>query len=169
MNKLKWCVKQRRGIKLIEPNNDLAIAYIKKAENSLRAAATLKDNLDWEISASYYTLYFSFYAILMKVGVKSEIHKCTLTLMEEVFNNYFSNDDLLLFKRSQKARVDLQYYSDRNLTEDTLKKIRKNRAVFLVKCKNILLIVKCKNILLNLNKEIIKKIRRGVKDKIKQE
>ncbi len=70
--------------------------------------------------------------------------------MEEVFNKYFSNDDLLLFRRSQKARVDLQHYSDRNLTEDTLKSIRKNRAVFLVKCKSILL---------TMNNKIIKGIR----------
>ena len=70
MDKIKWCLTAKNGLELIEPNENLAKAYLKKAEDVLRAATVLKDNKDWEISSSYYTMYFSLYAILMKIGIK---------------------------------------------------------------------------------------------------
>ena len=36
MDKIKWCLKQKNGLELVEPNEELAKAYIKKAEDSLR-------------------------------------------------------------------------------------------------------------------------------------
>jgi uncharacterized protein (UPF0332 family) len=73
MDKITWCLNQKNDLELIEPNEELKDAYLKKAEDSLRATAALKGNKDWEISSSYYTMYFSLYAILMKIGVKCEI------------------------------------------------------------------------------------------------
>ena len=35
MNKLKWCSEKKEGIKEIEPNNNLAEAYTKKAKEAL--------------------------------------------------------------------------------------------------------------------------------------
>ena len=60
MNKIRWCLKQKNGLELIEPNEELKDAYLKKAEDSLRATASLKGNKDWEISSSYYTICNSY-------------------------------------------------------------------------------------------------------------
>jgi len=137
MDNIKWCLNVKNGLELVEPNEELTKAYIKKAEDSLRAAATLKDNKDWEISSSYYTMYFSLYAILMKIGVKCEIHLCAISFMKHFLNDYFTDEEIELIEKSQKARIDTQYYSDRNISDDLYKKMTSNTALFLVKCKEV--------------------------------
>lgn len=42
MKKLNWCFKQKDGINIINPNSNLAKAYIKKAEESLETMAVTK-------------------------------------------------------------------------------------------------------------------------------
>lgn len=69
MEKIKWCLCIKNGIELVEPNNNLSKTYILKSETALKAAASLKDNKEWEISSSYYSMYFALYSILMKIGV----------------------------------------------------------------------------------------------------
>lgn len=46
MDKIEWCLKTKNGLELVEPNEELTEAYLKKAEYSLRATAALKDNID---------------------------------------------------------------------------------------------------------------------------
>lgn len=33
-DKIKWCLKKNKGIELVEPNDNLARAYLGKAENA---------------------------------------------------------------------------------------------------------------------------------------
>jgi uncharacterized protein (UPF0332 family) len=138
MDKIKWCLTAKNGLELIEPNENLAKAYLKKAEDVLRAATVLKDNKDWEISSSYYTMYFSLYAILMKIGIKCEIHSCTISFMQHFLNEHFSPNEIDLIEKSQKARIDTQYYSDRNVSDELYSKITNNTSLFLVKCKEVI-------------------------------
>ena len=138
MDKIKWCLKAKNGIELVEPNEDLSKAYLKKAEDSLKAASVLKDNKDWEISSSYYTMYFSLYAILMKIGIKCEIHSCTISFMKIFLKNHFKSEEIDLIEKSQKARIDVQYYSDRNLSDELYTRITNNPSLFLAKCKEVL-------------------------------
>ena len=35
--KLKWCFKQKKGIKLVEPSDNLCEAYLQKAKEALKA------------------------------------------------------------------------------------------------------------------------------------
>lgn len=78
MKKVKWCLQKREGLEIITPNSNLALAYLKKAEDALEAMRvnTIKD---WKISTAYYAKYFSLYALLMKIGIKCNIHSCTIT------------------------------------------------------------------------------------------
>ncbi len=66
MDKIQWCAGKKEGLSLIEPNADLADAYIKKAEEALES---MRVNIikDWKISTAYYTIYFALYSILMKI------------------------------------------------------------------------------------------------------
>ena len=116
----------------------MANAYIKKAEDALRAASDLQNNPDWEISSSYYAMYFSLYAILMKIGVKSEIHSCTIAFMRELLKDFFQEEEILLIEKAQKARIDVQYYSDRNISDELFGKIKGQRALFVARCKDLL-------------------------------
>ena len=83
-------MKQTKGLTLVEPNENLAHAYLKKAEDSL---ISMRINIirDWKVSTAYYAMYFSLYAILMKIGVKSEIHTCTIEFARKYLKEYFNS------------------------------------------------------------------------------
>src|SRR3989344_4457360 len=93
MNKIKWCAEKKEGLSLVEPNSDIADAYIKKAEEALES---MRVNIikDWKISTAYYTIYFSLYAILMKTGVKCEIHSCTIEFAKRFLKDYLQETEL---------------------------------------------------------------------------
>ena len=138
MDKIKWCLKTKNGLELIEPNKNLVNAYLKKAENALRAVSDLKENKEWEIASSYYTMYFSLYAILMKIGVKCEIHSCTLSFMRNCLTEHFTDEETDLIEKSQKARIDSQYYSDRDISDELYLQIINGCPSFLARCKEVL-------------------------------
>ena len=138
MDKLNWCKKQKTGIKIIDPNDVLCEEYLKKSENALRAVKSLQDNVEWQISSAHYAMYFSLYAILMKAGIKCEIHSCTLEIMKKVLNSYFSQQDLYLLEKSLTARVDMQYYTDRVVDSKIRELMIQNASLFHLKCKEIL-------------------------------
>lgn len=52
-DKIAWCAGIKNGIKLIEPNENLAFAYQKKAEEALEAMHSVS-SFDWKISTGYY-------------------------------------------------------------------------------------------------------------------
>lgn len=138
MNKIKWCAGKKEGLRLIEPNSDLANAYIKKAEESLES---MRVNIikDWKISTAYYTIYFSLYAVLMKLGVKCEIHSCTIEFAKRFLKEYFEEAELDFTEDSLKARVDSQYYTDRTVPDEQYNKMIKKSPEFLVKCKSVII------------------------------
>jgi len=156
MNKIRWCIKKRGGLELIEPNSNLANAYIHKAEEALES---IQVNVikDWKISTAYYTIYFSLYALLMKIGVKCEIHSCTIEFAKEFLKEYFNEDELEFTKDSMKARIDSQYYIDRTIPDIQFNNLIKTAPAFLVKCKSVLL---------KLNEKKISEIRKRIQERI---
>jgi uncharacterized protein (UPF0332 family) len=66
---------------------------------------------DWSVSASYYAKYFAVYALLSKIGVKCEIHDCTITLFSYLFSTAQYHDLVKELRQSKEDRVDVQYYS----------------------------------------------------------
>jgi len=135
MKKIEWRLNQKNGIELVEPNDNLSKAYIKKAEDALKASTALENNKDWKISSLYYTMYFSLYAILIKLGIKCEIHSCTIEFMNQHLSDYYNNEDTNLLKKSMKARIDAQYYTDRNISDEQYKNIQEEAPKFLIKSK----------------------------------
>ena len=139
MEKIKWCLNIKNGLELVEPNDNLSKVYIQKAEDSLKASAALKDNKDWEISSSYYSMYFGLYSILMKIGIKSENHSCTIEFMKRFLTKYFDKEEIKLISNSMQTRIDAQYYADREIADVKYLMMLKQAPSFLVKCKEILL------------------------------
>ena len=142
MNQIKWYLKVKNGIELIEPNENLSDVYMKKSENALKATTSLKGNREWEISSCYYSMYFALYSIMMKIGIKCENHKCCIEFMQEFLNSKFSSDEIKLLRTSMKARVDTQYYDDRKVPDKFHKLMIINAPLFIVKCKKIVRAIK---------------------------
>src|SRR3989344_6504276 len=109
---LRWCKKQKRGLKLIEPNNNLTKEYIETAEETLNVLKSLQNKSNiWLATTKYYYEYFTVYALFMKLGIKCEIHDCTIELCK-----FLEKEKLLpkgtygLLEKDKKLRVDNQYY-----------------------------------------------------------
>ncbi|MCK4814199.1 HEPN domain-containing protein, partial [bacterium] len=94
MDKVKWCMNQKNGIKLVKPNENLCRSYMMKAKNALRSMnLNFKEDIDeWATSAAYYARYHMIYALLRKCGIKSEIHECTLEVAKFLFNEEITED-----------------------------------------------------------------------------
>ena len=138
MDKLKWRVEKKEGLSLVEPNSDLAKAYLKKAEEALES---VRVNIikDWKISTAYYTIYLSLYSILMKLGIKCEIHSCTIEFAKRFLKEFFEEGELDFVEDSLKARIDSQHYIDRTVPDEQFNKMLQKSPEFFVKCKAILI------------------------------
>lgn len=139
MISLKWCYKQKDGIKLIDPNDNLANSYLKMAEDSLGTMnRERKYNLRFAISACYYSMYYSLYAICMKIGIKCEIHNCTIEFMKQMLSEFYSQGDIKIIKKAFDARIIAQYYVDKLVAKEDIDYIFKNAPLFITKSKEIL-------------------------------
>ncbi|MGI0046277.1 MAG: HEPN domain-containing protein [Nitrosotalea sp.] len=111
---LKWCAKQNKGIKLVNASASLQKAYLKKSENAIKSMnANAKAGIDeWVVSTSYYAKYFAVYALLSRLGIKCEIHDCTLSIFEYLFLTEISAKAMQDLQQSKDDRVDAQYYTE---------------------------------------------------------
>jgi uncharacterized protein (UPF0332 family) len=156
MVNLKWCCRTKEGIKLIEPSDNLALSYIKMAENAIGTMNREKDlNKVFAISACYYSMYYSLYSILMKLGIKCEIHTCTLEFMKKQLSNFYSPDDVNMIAKAFELRGIAQYYVDKVLDQREIEFIITMAPLFLNKSKQILSKINERNI-------------KEIKDKISQ-
>ncbi|MDD4126354.1 MAG: HEPN domain-containing protein [Methanomicrobium sp.] len=136
MSEIEWCKDQKKGIRLIEPNENLSAAYFKKAEEALETMNSI-DSPDWIVSIGYYCMYYSFYAVMMKAGIKSEIHTCTIECMKECFSKFFGNGDVKMIEDARVMRVQSQYSVSREFAREQAGEIVSNAPIFLLKCRNI--------------------------------
>jgi len=151
---LKWCCRKDGGIGIIEPNNNLSAGYIQMAENAIGTMNREKGlNLQFAISACYYSMYYSLYSVLMKLGIKCEIHACTLEFMKKILKNLYSDNDYKIIKKAFGARDTSQYYVDKIVSREDIDFIFLSAIPFFNKSKEILSKINEKNIL-DIRKEI---------------
>lgn len=136
--RLKWCLKQRKGIRIIKPSENLIKAYQEKSRNALRSMdVNAREGItEWAISASYYAKYFAVYALLSKIGVRCEIHDCTITLFEYLFQHRLPPEILGELRKSKSDRIETQYYT-RKITID-LDQSMKDTKTFILEIEKIL-------------------------------
>lgn len=140
-NKLSWCFNQKEGIKIIDIKDHLSKSYMNEADETLIQMLKLEGK--WKTITAYYGCYNAFYSILMKCGVKSEIHTCTINLMN-FFD--FEVEEKLFMEKLKEDRIQAQYYLKERILNDENK------------VKDF--IHKCKLISIKLNKNEIEKIRK---------
>lgn len=151
---LKWCCCKEGGINLLEPSDNLSAGYIKMAENAIGTMNREKGlNSQFAISACYYSMYYSLYSILMKLGVKCEIHACTLAFMKNMLKSFYSEEDCKIINKSFNARDTSQYYVDRIVPKEDIEFIFSKAVPFLNKSKEILSKINEKDIL-RIRKEV---------------
>jgi len=144
--KVKWCLEQKRGIKLVGPNRQIAEAYMKDANEDLQQMLHAVGK--WKIITAHYACYESLYAILQLAGIKSEMHDCTLALID-LFS--FPEGQKKLIYTLKKEREEVQYY------------LAAPKNVDRIKVKEFVL--KCKTILNQITTEDIEKIRKELGEK----
>lgn len=66
---------------MVNSSENLVKAYFQKSRNALKSMEVNAQAglAEWSVSASYYAKYFAVYSLLSKIGVKCEIHDCTIT------------------------------------------------------------------------------------------
>ena len=108
-NSLEWCFKKKEA-EIIEPRPKLMQAYLVKSDNALDAMRAVKGNFEWEISAAYYAMYCSTYAILMKLGIRSKSHKCMIEFCKRFLLDHLSAEDIDLLENVRERRNTVQYH-----------------------------------------------------------
>ena len=155
MVSLKWCCKQKDGIKLIEPSDNLSLSYMQMADNALGTMnRERKYNLTFAISAGYYSMYYSLYSVLMKLGVKCEIHSCTLEFMKVLLSEFYTKEDFKIISKAFDLRNIAQYYVD---------KVIDTKESDMIMSKAPLFVNTSKDVLSKINESDVKKIRDSLK------
>ena len=148
---IRWCKSQKRGIELVEPNDNLFDEYIRTSEESLDILRSIRGKSKvWVATTKYYTEYFAVYSLLMKIGVKCEIHDCTIalcTLLEEM--KIIPPGYSKILEEDKQLGIDNQYYL-------------KNRDVPLDYDKILEFVATIKNVGIKLTNAEIKKIRERI-------
>ncbi|MEA3229563.1 MAG: hypothetical protein U9P44_01485 [archaeon] len=127
-NKLGWCMKQKKGIVLADAKLHLSESYIKEADDTLENVLVTKGK--WKVITGYYACYNALYSILMKCGIKSEIHDCTIGLMSLLD---FDDSEIEYMKKLKQDRINVQYYL-KEICLDDENKVK----MFIFRCKQIL-------------------------------
>ncbi len=136
MVNIKWCKNQNKGIKLIEPNENLAKEYLQSSEETLSVLRDIEEKSNmWLATTKYYCEYFAVYALLMKIGIKSEIHECTIEL-----SKFLEKEKIIpkntseMLEYDKKLRIDNQYYLKNRNVEVNFSKLSE----FVFSMKNII-------------------------------
>ncbi len=106
--KLKWCFKLKKGLKIVEPNENLSKSYLKEAKLSLkRAEKNFEDgDLLWATVIIYYADYYALYSFLQRIGIKCENHFCSILAV----TNFLGKEKTKIINQHKDKRIDAQYY-----------------------------------------------------------
>lgn len=110
--KIRWCCKQKKGIRMMQPNGNLAKEYIQSSEETFMVLQAIKGQSNmWLATTKYYCEYLAAYALLMKLGVKCEIRDCTIELCKLLEKDGITPEGFTkILDYDKDLRIDNQYY-----------------------------------------------------------
>lgn len=108
MVSIKWCLKQKDGLEFIEPNDNMSKSYISMAEESINAIRGVEGSKIWTATMTYYIFYYSLYSLMLRIGIKCEIHSCSLEFMKNYLASFYDKKDIEMIENAFSARIDLQ-------------------------------------------------------------
>jgi uncharacterized protein (UPF0332 family) len=78
---------------------------------------------DWILTTAYYARYFALYALLMKLGIKSEIHDCSIATARLLAKNKIITPNLVTdITQAKQTRIDTQYYITKELKQEEIQR-----------------------------------------------
>jgi uncharacterized protein (UPF0332 family) len=96
-------------------------------------AALQINEADWIATTAYYARYFALYALLKKIGVKSEIHDCTINVAQLLVNHGILCQGLVTdIAEAKQTRIDTQYYVATELNQKQIKQNAENARKFVL-------------------------------------
>ena len=126
---------------MVQPNENLTKAYLKKAIsalNTMNATVQIKET-DWITTTAYYARYFALYALLTKIGIKSEIHDCSIAIARLLAENGILGEDLVNdISNSKQVRIDTQYYVGIELNQASIKRNVENAQKFVLEIEKVI-------------------------------
>ena len=144
MEKIRWCLRKKDGIKFTKQEITLSKSFLQRAKNDFKSIES--QNEVWKVVISYYSCYNALYSVLLRHGIKSGIHSCSIEMIK-----FF--DDLKGFYKFmnelKENRINTQYY----LKEPSIIKTEKVK-MFLQMCE--IIIRECNNDKIKRLKEMIK-------------
>ena len=129
MDKVKWSLNQKKGLSLIDPNDNLSKEYYSEALETLQELEDVKGK--WKVIMAYYSCYNALYSVLMKIGIKCEIHDCSIEMIKLIEG--FNEEDYEFLSELKDKRIKVQYY----LKKEELQKLDEVKT-FVWKVKEVL-------------------------------
>ena len=109
--KLAWCLKIKTGIKLTLPSEEEFNSYFSAAKTDLENLIKGKVLARWEPVVAYYSAYYSIYAFLRLLGIKSENHFCSILCFRYVLRVINEDEKMIeVMDRLKRRREEAQYY-----------------------------------------------------------
>jgi uncharacterized protein (UPF0332 family) len=154
LNKLK----KEKKLELVEPSEEICQSYLEKSDNSLKSAKLLLANNLYEnsVGMSYYAMYNSLTALLVKTGIKCENHSGSILILKLIFDK---KDLFSIISDAKKERIDKQYYITEEkdeITKEVAEQLLQHAEDFALNLKVI--IKEISNDYINGVREIIKNI-----------
>lgn len=115
--------------------------YVRKAVGSLNTmnAALQINEAEWTVTTAYYARYFSLYALLMKLGIKSEIHDCSIAVAKLLARNKILTEKLVNdISEAKEARVDVQYYVTGELEQEEIRRNVESARKFVLEIQKVI-------------------------------
>ena len=127
LNRLKWCFNLKDGLKIVEPNEEIARSYLKEAKASLKRAEKDFNDKDflWATVIIYYAEYYALYSFLQRIGIKCENHLCSIIAVSYLLGK----EKTKIINEHKDKRIDAQYYM-KVIEEKKIKKMLDDAKVF---------------------------------------
>lgn len=138
MVSIRWCLNKKNGIELVQPNSNLSQSYLSMAEESLKVMEKVQESPIWTATTTYYIFYYSLYAVMMHLGVKCEIHSCSLEFMKQFLSRDYSSKDFQKIQAAFLARTDLQYYANRPVNAKIIEENKRYCKDFYIKSRDLI-------------------------------
>ena len=109
-----------KGLKLTTASIKMSGSYLKMAEDTLESLDNSESSKIWTAAKVYYVFYYSLYAVMLRIGVTSEIHACSIEFMKKYLLPPYSKKDVVMIRKAFINRNNLQYYVDRPVKQEDI-------------------------------------------------
>ena len=111
---------------------------MRMSEESFALIGKVASSRLWSATITYYAYYYSLYALMLRLGVRSGMHACSIEFMIKHLIPPYTGKDLEMVERAFSARMDLQYYIERPVDDTLLRLTQERCGGFCTRTKNII-------------------------------